>query len=164
MRCPFCQTIDDRVVDTRNHDEGFMIRRKRLCMSCKRKFFTVETIERQSLRVVKSDQSREPLDHEKLRRGIERACSKRNVPSGRIERTLQEIEHEIFALFEDEVCSNEIGEVVMKHLAELDEVAYIRFASVYKKFDNAADFIQTIQHIQTDPAAADPTRQQRDPP
>ena len=150
MRCPFCQVVQDRVVETRNHEDGYMIRRKRECRNCKRRFFTVETIERQSLRVVKSDETREPLDREKIRRGIERACSKRRVPSLRIERIVQNIEHEIFASFEDEVDSQQIGEIVMRHLAKLDEVAFIRFASVYKQFDNVDDFTNLIRDATDD--------------
>lgn len=155
MRCPYCHLVDDRVVDTRSTEDGYMIRRKRMCMSCNRKFITVEKIEQLSMRVVKGDQSREPLEREKIRRGIERACSKRPVASRRIEEVVQEIESEIYARFEDEVQAGEIGEIVMQHLISLDEVAYIRFASVYREFDNAADFVNAIAGIEqteTDPS------------
>lgn len=124
-----------------------MIRRKRLCMGCSRKFVTVEKIEKLTVRVVKSNLSREPLDREKIRRGIERACSKRQVSSSRIEECVQEIESAIYARFEDEVGAAEIGEIVMQHLRSLDEIAYIRFTSVYREFEDAEDFIRAIGKI-----------------
>lgn len=124
-----------------------MVRRKRGCHSCQRRFFTVEKIEKLSVRLVKSDQTREPLDREKIRRGIERACSKRSIPSSKIERVVQEIEADIYANFDSEVTSAQVGDIVLKHLAKLDQVAYIRFASVYRDFDNAHDFIRAITSI-----------------
>ena len=145
MRCPYCHVINDRVVDTRNTEDGYRIRRRRLCMTCNRKFVTEEKIQKLTVRVVKNNQSREPLDREKIRRGIERACSKRKVPSSRIEQTVQDIEAEVYAKFDDEVNADQIGEIVMRHLRNLDEVAYIRFASVYREFHTAEDFMTMIQ-------------------
>jgi transcriptional repressor NrdR len=124
-----------------------MVRRKRVCNSCQRRFSTAEKIEKLSVRVVKSDQTREPLDREKIRRGIERACSKRPIPSTTIERVVQDIEADVYANYESEVTSSQVGDIVMRHLADLDEVAYIRFASVYREFDDAQDFIQAISAI-----------------
>ena len=147
MRCPYCHVVDDRVVDTRSTEDGYITRRKRLCMRCKRKFQTVEKIEKINVRVVKSDQTREPLDREKIRRGIERACSKRPVSSGRIEECVQAVESLIYTRFEDEVSSGEIGEIVMERLQALDEIAYIRFTSVYREFEDADDFIRAIGRI-----------------
>lgn len=124
-----------------------MVRRKRICNSCQRRFATTEKIEKLSVRVVKSDQTREPLDREKIRRGIERACSKRSIPSATIERVVQDIETDIYTNYESEVTSAQVGDIVMQHLTGLDQVAYIRFASVYREFDDAQDFIQAISNI-----------------
>lgn len=147
MRCPYCHVDNDRVLDTRAADEGYMVRRRRVCTSCSRKFGTLEKIEQLLLRIVKRDETREPLDREKIRRGIERACSKRSIGSTMIERVVQEIESDIYREFESEVPAKEVGRIVMKHLAKLDEVAYIRFASVYHEFHNANDFISAISEM-----------------
>ena len=147
MRCPYCHVDNDRVLDTRAAEGGYMVRRKRICNSCQRRFATAEKIEKLSVRVVKSDQTREPLDREKIRRGIERACSKRSIASTTIERVVQDIEADIYANFDSEVTSPQIGDIVMQHLAKLDEVAYIRFASVYREFDDAQDFVRAISTI-----------------
>lgn len=144
MRCPYCHVDNDRVLDTRAAEGGYMVRRKRICNSCQRRFSTAEKIEKLSVRVVKSDQTREPLDREKIRRGIERACSKRSIPSTTIERVVQDIETDIYTNYDSEVTSSQVGDIVMRHLAKLDEVAYIRFASVYREFDDAQDFIRAI--------------------
>lgn len=147
MRCPYCHVDNDRVLDTRAAEGGYMVRRKRICNSCQRRFATTEKIEKLSVRVVKSDQTREPLDREKIRRGIERACSKRSIPSATIERVVQDIETDIYTHYESEVTSAQVGDIVMQHLTGLDQVAYIRFASVYREFDDAQDFIQAISTI-----------------
>ncbi len=145
MRCPFCHVDNDRVIDTRATEDGYVVRRKRVCGSCHRKFMTLEKLEEASVRVVKRDQTREPLDREKIRRGIERACSKRPISSQQIEGLVQEIESEIFAGFELEVPTMRIGEIVMRYLARTDEVAYIRFASVYHEFEDVRDFFSAIE-------------------
>ena len=147
MRCPYCHVVNDRVLDTRAAEGGYMVRRKRICNSCHRRFATAEKIEKLSVRVVKSDETREPLEREKIRRGIERACSKRSIASTAIERVVQDIEADVYASFDSEVTSSQVGDIVMKHLAKLDEVAYIRFASVYREFDDAQDFVQAISAI-----------------
>ena len=147
MRCPYCHVDNDRVLDTRAAEGGYMVRRKRICNSCQRRFATAEKIEKLSVRLVKSDQTREPLDREKIRRGIERACSKRSIASSTIERVVQEIEADIYAHYDSEVTSAQVGDIVLRHLAQLDEVAYIRFASVYREFDDAQDFIRAITKI-----------------
>lgn len=147
MRCPYCHVDNDRVLDTRVAEGGYVVRRKRICTSCQRRFATAEKIEKLSVRVVKSDQTREPLEREKIRRGIERACSKRSIPSTTIERVVQDIEADIYASFDSEVTSSQVGDIVLTHLARLDEVAYIRFASVYREFDDAQDFVQAISTI-----------------
>ena len=144
MRCPYCHVDNDRVLDTRAADEGYMVRRKRICNSCNRRFATLEKIEQLLLRVVKRDNTRDPLDREKIRRGIERACSKRSIDSSVIEGVVQEIESDIYREHESEVPASEVGRIVMKHLSKLDQVAYIRFASVYHEFDDADDFIRAV--------------------
>ncbi|TWT76696.1 Transcriptional repressor NrdR [Planctomycetes bacterium CA13] len=147
MRCPYCHVDNDRVLDTRAAEAGYMVRRKRICNSCHRRFSTLEKLEQLNVRVVKSDQTREPLDREKIRRGVERACSKRPIQSSKIEQVVQSIEAEIYESFDSEVTATQIGAIVLRHLASLDEVAYIRFASVYREFDDANDFIQAISKI-----------------
>ena len=147
MRCPYCHVDNDRVLDTRAAQGGYVIRRKRVCSSCQRRFTTLEQTEELNVRVVKREQTREPFDREKIRRGIERACSKRPIKSAQIERTVQDIEAEIYASFDSEIPASQIGEIVMRHLANLDKVAYIRFASVYRDFDNAEDFVEAISNM-----------------
>ncbi|TWU43743.1 Transcriptional repressor NrdR [Novipirellula aureliae] len=147
MRCPYCHVDDDRVFDTRAAEGGYMVRRKRVCLACERKFSTLEKLEQLNVRVVKSDQTREPLDREKIRRGVERACSKRPIQSSKIEQVVQSIEADIYESYDSEVTASQIGEIVMRHLAALDEVAYIRFASVYREFHDANDFIRAISKI-----------------
>ena len=147
MRCPYCHVDNDRVLDTRAAQGGYVIRRKRVCSSCQRRFTTLEQTEELNVRVVKREQTREPFDREKIRRGIERACSKRPIKSTQIERTVQDIEAEIYASFDSEIPASQIGEIVMRHLATLDKVAYIRFASVYRDFDNAEDFVEAISNM-----------------
>jgi transcriptional repressor NrdR len=149
MRCPFCHVDNDRVIDTRATEDGYVVRRKRACGSCHRKFMTLERLEEASVRVVKRDQTREPLDREKIRRGIERACSKRPISSQQIETLVQRIETEIYSSYDLEVPTTRIGEIVMTHLARTDEVAYIRFASVYREFEDARDFFNAIEKFRT---------------
>lgn len=124
-----------------------MHRRKRLCQDCQRRFTTIEQIEELNVRVVKNDETREPFDREKIRRGIERACSKQSIESDRIEDVVQAIETDIYAEFDFEIPASVIGEIVLRHLADLDEVAYIRFASVYREFGGADDFLRIIGHL-----------------
>ena len=144
MRCPYCHNDNDRVLETRTAESGYMVRRRRVCSNCQRRFATLEKIEQLSVRVVKRDGTREPLDRNKIWRGIERACSKRSTTSETIEALIQGIETEIYANFDSEVPAKSVGQIVMKHLASLDQVAYIRFASVYHEFDDAQDFVSAI--------------------
>lgn len=147
MRCPYCHSDNDKVLDSRSAQAGYRVRRKRLCQQCSRRFVTMEHIEELNVRVVKSDETREPFDREKIRRGIERACSKRSVPSEQIESIVQKIEAAIYSEFDFEIPATQIGEVVMRFLADVDEVAYIRFASVYREFENAKDFLRVISGL-----------------
>ena len=147
MRCPYCHIDNDRVVDTRAAEDGYQVRRKRVCSQCHRRFTTLEAVEQLGVRVVKREQCREPFDREKIRRGIERACSKRPITSSQIENCVQRIESDVYASFDSEIPAEQIGEIVLRHLAELDPVASIRFASVYREFDDADDFLEAISEI-----------------
>jgi transcriptional repressor NrdR len=147
MRCPKCGCSDDKVIDSRSVKEGFGIRRRRECISCSYRFTTLESVSPEELKVVKRDGSREDFDPEKLRRGIDHACYKRNVSFGEIDRIVGEISSSLQRDFNKEVPSAEIGNRVMTVLRKVDEVAFVRFASVYRKFTDAADFIQEIKEL-----------------
>ena len=147
MRCPKCGCSDDKVIDSRSVKEGYGVRRRRECIRCSYRFTTLESISPEELKVVKRDGSREDFDPEKLRRGIDHACYKRNVSFGEIDRIVGEISSSLQRDFNKEVPSAEIGNRVMEALRLVDEVAFVRFASVYRKFTDAADFIQEIQEL-----------------
>lgn len=157
MRCPFCHSDNDKVLDSRSAQSGYRVRRKRLCQKCGRRFVTMEQIEELNVRVVKGDETREPFDREKIRRGIERACSKRSVPSEQIELTVQKIEAAIYSEFDFEIPAAKIGEVVMRYLADVDDVAYIRFASVYREFEDGEDFLRIISGLRNKKDTPKPT-------
>lgn len=147
MRCPKCSCNDDKVIDSRSVKEGFGVRRRRECLGCGHRFTTLESVSSEDLKVIKLDGSREEFDIAKLRRGIDRACYKRNVSSAEIDRIAAEISSSIQQDFDKEIPSSEIGSRVMTALREIDEVAFVRFASVYRKFTDAADFIQEIKEL-----------------
>ena len=151
MKCPFCHQDHDRVVDTRTSDDGYVIRRRRLCCACAKRFTTFERIESTCVRVVKRDGSRVPFDREKLRQGLERACWKRPITESQISTLIARIEEEIDSAFETEVESKFIGEQAMQLLCELDQIAYVRFASVYRKFQDARDFAQELGNMLKNP-------------
>lgn len=140
MRCPLCGTDETRVVDSRAIESGAAIRRRRECPKCDHRFSTVEQIELLKLIVVKKDGRREPYQREKMEGGIRKALEKRPVPEGRVRELLAAIERDLQAEGEEELMSRTIGTVVMRHLKQVDEVAYIRFASVYKSFRDAETF------------------------
>lgn len=145
MRCPKCHSQDDKVIDSRSVKEGIGVRRRRECVGCGFRFTTYEEVINADLKVVKKNAVREDFDREKLRRGIEKACWKRPIPREDIERTTQEVVSGIERDFEREVHTGEIGKRAMAALRLLDEVAYIRFASVYRQFKDTAGFIAEIQ-------------------
>ena len=145
MKCPYCHADNDRVIDSRASDEAFSIRRRRECLSCKRRYTTYERIEELSIKVVKKDGVREPLQREKLRVGIAKACWKRPVSDAQIDAVVSTILDEVTANCDQEVPSQEIGERVMSKLANLDQVAYVRFASVYREFTDVRDFVDELQ-------------------
>ena len=147
MKCPFCQIDNDEVIDTRSGEEGFVIRRRRQCVNCDKRFTTYERIAELDIRVVKKDGAREPFRPEKIRLGLERACWKRPIPTDRVEDVFTEIVQEIYMLADAEIVSEAIGEMVMEKLIDLDDVAYIRFASVYRQFKDIHDFVQGVRPI-----------------
>lgn len=147
MRCPYCRAEDSKVIDSRACEEGYAIRRRRECIECKRRFTTYERYEERPLMVIKKDGNREPFDRNKLLSGISRACEKRPVSMQAIEDMLSNIERDLRDNHEREVSSTVIGEKVMEGLRALDEVAYVRFASVYKQFTDLNSFINTIDQL-----------------
>jgi transcriptional repressor NrdR len=145
MKCPFCGKGDFAVVDSRLQGGGFPVRRRRLCEQCNRRVTTVEQVEEAHLKVVKKDHSREPFDAEKIRRGLEKACYKRPVSTEEIEIIVRQVENDVQASYFGEVPSQVLGDMVMKHLRRLDQVAYVRFASVYREFKDVSAFVEEVQ-------------------
>ncbi len=148
MRCPFCKENRDKVVDSRSSDGGRIIRRRRQCLMCKKRFTTYEKIgESFKLYVVKKDSSRVPYDREKITAGLQKACYKRPVSAEQILQIAEKVEESIFQNFDKEVSSVFIGESVIKNLSAVDKVAYIRFASVYRDFSDAGELIEEVSHV-----------------
>jgi len=145
VRCPFCKEDHDKVVDSRSSDSGRVIRRRRQCLVCLRRFTTYEkTSESFKLHVVKKDKSRVPYDREKVIVGLQKACYKRPVSAEQIHLVADKTEEDIFRRFDKEVTSSFVGECIMRHLRELDKVAYIRFASVYREFQDAGELLDEV--------------------
>ena len=147
MRCPFCQSDDTKVLDTRLIDDGSQVRRRRECMACGERYSTREVVDLNLPRLIKSDESREVFDEDKLRSGLLKALEKRPVKTSDIETSIQRIERKLMTQAEREVPSNKIGEWVMEELKALDEVAYIRFASVYRQFQDIEAFKKEIDKL-----------------
>jgi len=147
MRCPFCQAADTRVLDSRDSAEGTIIRRRRECETCKRRFTTYERVEELNPLVVKKDGRRENFDRDKLLAGLKKACEKRPVSVEQVEALVTEIERKLQELGEKEIPSSTVGELVMERLPALDEVAYVRFASVYRSFRDIAEFMDELKDI-----------------
>lgn len=152
MKCPFCTSTDNGVVDSRETDDGRAIRRRRRCQSCERRFTTYERIEEAVLLVVKKDGRRQAFDKLKVRRGIERACEKRPVSERRIDEAVLEVERAAHELGEREIAAPWIGERVMEAVRGLDEVAYVRFASVYRSFRDVEEFARELAALRERPA------------
>ena len=152
MRCPFCKEEQDKVIDSRSSDGGRIIRRRRQCLSCNKRFTTYEkTSESFRMYVIKKDSSRVPYDREKVIVGLQKACYKRSVSAEQIRQIADKVEEDIFKNFDKEVASTFIGESVIKHLRDVDKVAYIRFASVYRDFKDAGEFIDEITQAISQP-------------
>lgn len=145
MKCPFCQVDNDRVIDSRASEDGCAIRRRRQCQACRRRFTTYERVERTTIKVVKKDGARVPFDRNKIKQGLEKACWKRPIPVARLEAIVSEIENHVETNFDSEVESRHLGELLMQHLRKLDQVAYVRFASVYRQFQDAHDFVDELR-------------------
>lgn len=150
MKCPFCNYQEDKVVDSRTSKNGMAIRRRRECLQCGKRFTTYEQVEEVLPMVVKKDNRREPFDRFKIVAGMRKACEKRAISTEQIESAVDEIEKVIQNKMEKEINANDIGELVMRKLAELDEVAYVRFASVYRQFKDINAFMDELKTILAD--------------
>lgn len=152
MKCPFCKGDNTQVVDTRESEDGDSIRRRRRCPSCDKRFTTHETIELRMPQVVKQNGIRSEFDAAKLRTSFNRALHKRPVPTELVDAAIDQVTQKVFSLGEREVASRLIGEMVMKELLKLDKVAYIRFASVYKSFQDVGDFTDAVKAVRRSPS------------
>jgi transcriptional repressor NrdR len=161
MRCPFCSADETRVVDSRLSDDGDVVRRRRECEVCRERFTTFERAELRLPQVIKSDGRREAFSEEKLRAGLSRALEKRPVDTGAVEALLARVRHKLVASGEREIAARRIGEWVMDELKELDPVAYVRFASVYRSFQDLNAFSETVQRLQAEPSGESRRKQLR---
>jgi transcriptional repressor NrdR len=153
IRCPFCHEDTNRVVETEIGEGGFAVRRERECLSCRRQYTTFERSEERSIKVVKKDGTRSPFDRRKIRQGLEKACWKRPISDEQIEAIVVAVENDVYARGEGEVPSSYLGELVMQHLRGLDQVAFVRFASVYRQFQDVQDFVDELDEIMARPAS-----------
>lgn len=155
MKCPFCHLDNDRVIDSRSHQDGFAIRRRRECASCKRRYTTYERLEELELKVVKKDHVREPFSRDKIFHGLAKACWKRPVSDEQIRAIVAEVEQEIYDGTDNEIETRRIGEMLMKKLRKVDQVAFVRFASVYREFKDVQDFVDELQPMLDSDLSAD---------
>ena len=144
MRCPYCNQDDDKVIDTRAAEDGNTIRRRRQCLGCDRRYTTYERLAEFDLRVIKKNGEREPFQPEKIRSGLQKACWKRAVSEEQLSNVLLKVQQEVSARYDNEIPSDELGEIVMKFLSDVDQVAYVRFASVYREFKDVRDFVDEL--------------------
>lgn len=144
MNCPFCSNADNKVIDSRTSSDGNAVRRRRECLKCSKRFTTYEYIEEKPLLVVKKDGRRQPYDRKKLLSGVQKACEKRPISLDKIEDLISAVERQVYKRFDREVLSKDIGAMIMDKLAQLDEVAYVRFASVYRQFKDVNQFMQEL--------------------
>lgn len=149
MICPHCNSDNDRVIDSRACDDGRSIRRRRICNHCHKRFTTYERVEQYPIRVIKKDGAREPFQREKIERGVERACWKRPISGDQMRQLAVRVEAELHSDVESEIPSAVIGRMVMQRLAELDQVAYVRFASVYREFKGVEDFVAELAPLRS---------------
>ncbi len=149
MRCPYCGFIGAKVIDSRPADDGSFIRRRRECESCGERFTTYENVQSIEFMVVKKDGTRQVFDRDKVKRGIIKACEKRNVSMEQIDEMVKGIEQKLVALMQKEVASEYIGELIMEALKKVDEVAYVRFASVYREFKDVDTFMEELKKLMT---------------
>ena len=147
MRCPFCREDNDKVVDSRLSENGFAIRRRRLCLSCNRRYTTSERLLDIGLKVIKKNGILEPFDPQKIRAGLQKACWKRAISEEQIEKVISDVEQEVYSNFDMEIESGVLGEIVIEQLMKIDQVAYVRFASVYREFKDVKDFVEELRPI-----------------
>ncbi|MDY6367753.1 MAG: transcriptional regulator NrdR [Clostridia bacterium] len=147
MKCMFCGCLESKVIDSRSTDDGTIIRRRRECLNCGKRFTTYETVENTPILVIKSNGARQTFDPGKIKNGIIKACEKRPVPIDKIDRLVDDIQKKVYNSMAQEISSKEIGELVMQGLKELDDVAYVRFASVYRSFTDISSFINEIEKL-----------------
>lgn len=147
MKCPYCSFIEDKVIDSRPTDEGSAIRRRRECSNCLKRFTTYEKVESLPLMVIKKDKTRQSFDRDKLLNGILRACEKRPVSIEDLEKLVNEVESQIYNSLQREITSQAVGEMVMQRLKDMDEVAYVRFASVYRQFRDLNTFMDELHKL-----------------
>ena len=147
MKCPFCGEINNKVIDSRLSKNGDVIRRRRECIECRRRFTTYEHIEEIPIMIIKKDGRREVFNREKVRSGIQRACEKRDISMDVIEEFVDELERDLRETGKKEIPSREIGERIITRLHELDDVAYVRFASVYREFKDVNDFVDELKNL-----------------
>lgn len=145
MKCMYCGCLESKVVDSRSADDGTIIRRRRECLGCGKRFTTYETVENTPILVIKSNGGRQAFDPNKLKNGIIKACEKRPVPISKIEKIVDDIQKRVYNSMAQEISSKEIGEMVMSALKEIDEVAYVRFASVYRSFTDISSFMKELE-------------------
>ena len=147
MKCLYCGCLESKVVDSRSAEDGTIIRRRRECLHCGKRFTTYETVETTPVLVVKSNGTRQAFDVNKIKNGIIKACEKRPVPASKIEKLTDDIQKKVYNSMAQEVSSKDLGEIVMEGLNEIDEVAYIRFASVYRSFTDISSFMKEVENI-----------------
>ncbi len=147
MKCPYCHNNSDKVIDSRETQEGVSIRRRRECTSCGKRFTTYEYIEKVPLMVVKKDGRREPFNREKILNGLMRACQKRPISMERLDQLVSEVESSIQKKFDQEVAAEHVGELVIEKLSQIDEIAYVRFASVYRQFKDVNQFMKELRDV-----------------
>ena len=147
MKCRYCASIESKVIDSRPTEDGSAIRRRRECINCGKRFTTYEKIEEIPIMVVKRDGRREPFDSEKIRVGVRKACEKRPVAADVQDKLVEDVSRDVFNTLASEVTTRDIGEIVMRKLKDVDEVAYVRFASVYREFKDTQTFMKELQHL-----------------
>lgn len=147
MKCPYCAEIDNKVIDSRLSKDGNVIRRRRECLLCSRRFTTYEHIEEIPIMIIKKDGRREVFNREKVRSGMKKACEKRNISINLIEEFIDELERDLKETGEKEIPAREVGKMIMEKLHEIDDVAYVRFASVYREFKDVNDFVDELKNL-----------------
>lgn len=159
MRCPFCNTDKDKVIDSRSSEAGKVIRRRRECIQCSRRFTTYErVVDTARLTVIKRDGRRVPYDRDKILTGVQKACYKRPVETALLDKLVDEVDQEVFKTADREISSTLIGQLIAVKLRKLDQVAYVRFASVYHKFSDVGEFVEEVRNIQSTPEESDGQR------